>query len=221
MLQRFSEGVSLVGLLREHLGPGSLRILDVGTGNAGVATAIANVESIRVTALDHAFNPDVVSLITLTTVPLDYVVGSGTSLPWANGSFDAVLCLETIEHVPQATNLGTEIMRVLKPGGICVLTTPARFRFSFRRDPHFGVPGLLLLPDALQRLVVSRVLRVVPYDEYDVHHIYWFARNVARLFPGREFFQAIGRPPHHPLLRKAWSLLQRVAWDRCIVRKSG
>jgi SAM-dependent methyltransferase len=219
ILERFTEGTQVARFLRGRLGDGPLRILDVGTGNAGVAVALANVIGNRVVALDHAFNRDVRSLIRDSRLPLDYVVASGATLPLSDASFDVVLCLETIEHVRDATDLGSEIMRVLDPGGLCVVTTPARVRFLLRRDPHFGIPGLLLLPDHLQRVVATRIARVVPPNEYDVHHIYWYAGSLARLFPGRDAFQAIGDPPHNPVLRKLWSLSQRFVWERCIVRK--
>src|SRR5688572_33287524 len=81
-------------------------------------------------------------------------------------------------------------MRVLEPGGLCVITTPARLRFLLRRDPHFGIPGLLLLPDRAQRWVAT-MTGIVPRDEYDVQHIYWYAGSIARLFPSRETFQAV------------------------------
>ena len=221
ILERFSEGEAVGRLLAERLGDAApLRVLDVGTGNAGVAVALANVASLRVVALDHALNEDVRPLLSATRMPLDYVVASGTTLPLQDGTFDAVLCLETIEHVPEPARLGSEIMRVLKPGGLCVITTPARLRFLFRRDPHFGIPGLLLLPDAAQRWVATKLTRIVPAEDYDVAHIYWYVGTIARLFPGRDAFQAVGAPPVGALGRRLWSLLQRFAWERCIVRKA-
>lgn len=220
ILERFTEGEQIAGLLAERLGAErELRILDVGTGNAGVAVAVANVTANRVVALDHAFNEDVPPLICDSDRSFDYVVASGATLPIADASFDVVLCLETIEHVPDAVNLGREVMRVLKPGGLCVLTTPARLRFLLRRDPHFGIPGLLLLPDAVQRFVATRIARVIPPDEYDVAHIYWYAGSLARLFPDRAVFQAVGAPPENPLARRLWSLTQRFLWERCIIVK--
>lgn len=220
ILERFSEGEAVARLLSERCGRRRLRILDVGTGNAGVSIAVANVATNDVVALDHAFNDDVRALIRQSGVPLDYVVASGATLPLADESFDVVLCLETIEHVRDARSLGAEIMRVLKPGGLCVVTTPARLRFLFRRDPHFGVPGLLLLPDALQKFVATRIARVVQPDEYDVAHIYWYAGSLARVFPSRAAFQAVGAPPAGALARRWWSLVQRFAWERLIVSKA-
>jgi ubiquinone/menaquinone biosynthesis C-methylase UbiE len=221
ILERFSEGEAIGRLIVERAGADrELRVLDVGTGNAGVALAVANVANLSVAALDHALNLQVSSLVQVSGLPLDYIVASGAAIPLADESFDVVLCLETLEHVREPRVFGAEIMRVLKPGGLCVITTPARLRFLFRRDPHFGIPGLLLLPDFAQRWFATRVVRVIPPEEYDVVHIYWYAGSIARLFPSRDVFQAIGAPPKGRLARRCWSILQRIAWERCIVQKA-
>ena len=43
-------------------------------------------------------------------------------LPAADASFDAVYCISVIEHVPAFEGLLAEVRRVLKPGGLAVLT---------------------------------------------------------------------------------------------------
>lgn len=216
--ERFTEGVAVAQLLHDRLGA-NLQVLDIGTGNCGVALAVANAGGNQVIAIDHRLNAVATRLIRESALPLRFVGASGAEVPMKDESFDAVLCLETIEHTAAPERFGAEIMRVLKPGGVCVLTTPARTRFLFRRDPHFAIPGLLLLPDKLQRWVVTRVARIVPDDEYDVSHIYWYAGTLARLFPGRDEFQAVGAPPQQALARRWWSASQRFLWPRVVVRK--
>lgn len=49
---------------------------------------------------------------------------SGLDLPFRDSTFDTVLCLQVLEHVPQPWRLLDEIARVLRPGGALVLTAP-------------------------------------------------------------------------------------------------
>lgn len=60
---------------------------------------------------------------------LEYDVQTGSQLPFPADHFDVVTMLAVFEHVePQAlSRLVAEIRRVLKPGGLYVLTTPAHW----------------------------------------------------------------------------------------------
>ncbi len=63
-----------------------------------------------------------------------------TPLPFDDGSFDLVLCAETVEHVRDVQLLLSEIRRVLRPGGTLALTTPANLPVG--RRPHPLSPHL-------------------------------------------------------------------------------
>lgn len=54
------------------------------------------------------------------------VVSGEGRLPFPDGSFDVVLCIETLEHMPDAAGAALlgELRRVMKPGGIGMLTVP-------------------------------------------------------------------------------------------------
>jgi ubiquinone/menaquinone biosynthesis C-methylase UbiE len=52
------------------------------------------------------------------------IVSDITAIPVADGAFDAVLCTEVLEHVPDPIAALRELTRVLRPGGIMILTSP-------------------------------------------------------------------------------------------------
>jgi len=54
----------------------------------------------------------------------DFLVADAQFLPFAQGTFDVVVCLETIEHVNDYRLLLREIQRLLGPGGLAVISTP-------------------------------------------------------------------------------------------------
>ena len=54
-------------------------------------------------------------------------------LPFADSSFGLVLCAETLEHVRDVQLLLSEARRVLRPGGVLAVTTPAHGRATALR----------------------------------------------------------------------------------------
>ncbi|MBS0461925.1 MAG: class I SAM-dependent methyltransferase [Proteobacteria bacterium] len=72
------------------------------------------------------------------------VFADGARLPFLDDSFDSVLLLEVLEHVAQPGAVLTEIRRVLKPGGVLLLSMP--FLYPLHDAPHdyqrYTAPGL-------------------------------------------------------------------------------
>jgi ubiquinone/menaquinone biosynthesis C-methylase UbiE len=54
---------------------------------------------------------------------IDYLCDA-TQIPVPEASFDAVLCTEVLEHVPEPIKVVNEFSRILKPGGKLLLTAP-------------------------------------------------------------------------------------------------
>ena len=52
------------------------------------------------------------------------ITASVFDLPFSDASFDCVICCEVVEHVPRDPSPIAELVRVLKPGGRLVLSTP-------------------------------------------------------------------------------------------------
>jgi SAM-dependent methyltransferase len=218
---RFLEGEQLTSFLGSHFPGRRLKVLDVGAGNGGVSLALANDDRFDVVAIDVVANPDLQALRKATALPIHQVVGTGEGLPFHTEAFDVVLCLETIEHVQDPRGLGAELMRVLRRAGMCMLTTPARLKFLFRPDPHFGVPRLLLWPDGVQKKIVVERLRLTA--DYDVTHIFWTVGGVARNFPGPKRVKTLCNIPYpgtpSNIREWLWYGFRRLLWDRILIWK--
>lgn len=66
-----------------------------------------------------------------------FVAGDAAMLAFADASFEAVVCFETIEHVPDGERFLREVCRVLAPGGTFVVSTPRVLRTNLRpANPH-------------------------------------------------------------------------------------
>jgi 2-polyprenyl-3-methyl-5-hydroxy-6-metoxy-1,4-benzoquinol methylase len=57
-------------------------------------------------------------------------------LPFTSNIFDAVISLEVIEHLHTTQQYLTEIVRVIKPGGFAIFTTPNYNCYSFKVYRH-------------------------------------------------------------------------------------
>ena len=102
----------LIFLTREFIGR---KILDAGGGDGSLMHALKNsLPGVEVLGVDLApKHPDVEQ-------------GDLTDLRYEDASFDTIFCLEVIEHVsPEVTSkIFAELHRVMKPGGMFILTTP-------------------------------------------------------------------------------------------------
>jgi ubiquinone/menaquinone biosynthesis C-methylase UbiE len=63
-----------------------------------------------------------------------FLVGSCSSMPLPPGSVDAVVSFETIEHHAEHDLMMQEIRRVLRAGGLLVMSSPDRLAYSDKRN---------------------------------------------------------------------------------------
>jgi SAM-dependent methyltransferase len=55
-----------------------------------------------------------------------FAVGDVTSLPFEDDSFDLVVCFEVIEHIDEQEAALDELLRVMAPGGLLLVSSPNR-----------------------------------------------------------------------------------------------
>lgn len=101
--------------------PAGRRLLDVGGGPGYFAAAFA---AVGVDYLGVEPNPDEMHAPgpAPDERPGRFVRASGMALPFADDSVDICLSSNVAEHVPRPWQLGNEMLRVTKPGGMTVLS---------------------------------------------------------------------------------------------------
>ena len=113
--------------------PGDL-VLDMGAG-AGRHAFEARRRGAHVVAFDRDLNDIRKAGSTLFAMeesePLpevgssSCVNGDALSLPFADGTFDRIICSEVMEHIPDDRGAANELMRVLRRGGTIAVTVPS------------------------------------------------------------------------------------------------
>jgi 2-polyprenyl-3-methyl-5-hydroxy-6-metoxy-1,4-benzoquinol methylase len=79
---------------------------------------------------------------------------AGDPLPYDTGSYDLVISMDVIEHLPSPEPWCAELFRVLRPGGSVFLTTP-----------NYGFSTL----GVLERTVLEAVARYQGFSRKDLH----------------------------------------------------
>lgn len=132
----------VLAVVKKHVPPASC-VLDLGAG-AGAFSLRLHENGYRVTGLD--VNPSEWAVPDVPFVQADINQG----VPEVPGApFDAICCMEVIEHLENPWRLFRDAHALLKPGGIAVITTPniasfhSRLVFLLRgRFPQFTEESL-------------------------------------------------------------------------------
>lgn len=156
---RRAKGLKIERLLGLSSRQQPIRLLDIGTGNGGIAYYFASHESLHceVTSVD---------LIDQRLVRDGYrfVQVDGPDLPFADDSFDVVISNHVIEHVgtaPAQERHLLEVRRVLASGGVGYLAVPNRWMLV---EPHYRLLLLSWLPRYLRTPYLRLMGRGKMYD---------------------------------------------------------
>lgn len=116
------------------------------------------------------------------------VFGRGEAMPFPDNTFDTVLMIEVIEHVEGDDQALREIRRVLKPGGVLVMTTPNGATFPEPAQYHLRH----YTPEALEKLV-GRELKVEHLWQLFPNGFLWAesTRSVQRMVAGGKVFRLL------------------------------
>lgn len=166
------------------------RVLDVGCGGGLLSEAMA-ASGARVTALDLA--PELIEVARLhlleSGLDVDYRLQSVESLAdEAPASFDAITCMEMLEHVPDPGSVLRACARLLKPGGVLLLSTLNRTPAAF----------------ALAIVGAEYIARLLPRGTHDYKQFIKPSELGAWLRAADLQMQDVSGLAYDPLRRKAW-----------------
>jgi SAM-dependent methyltransferase len=163
---------ALAAQLRLLIGGEPQRVLDLGAGDGGVGEELLDMlpGSARLVLTD---------LQPRARAPREraaWVCADASRLPFASGTFDAVVLKDVLHHVTDRDAVLAEAFRVVVPGGVCVVVeaNPENFVMGFigRNADHAIVP-----PADLDSLLErhSRIERAETFNAYPFYGFVFFS----------------------------------------------
>ncbi len=148
-----------LGLIRRYVKLQGARVLDVG---CGLGLYVKELQANGADAWGTDIDAEKVAEASLTQPQISQAPAE--ALPFADGTFDAILLNEVLEHVDDDRRAVAEAWRTLKPGGRMVIFAPNRlYAFEthgvfWRGKYHFGnIPLVNYLPDSLRAQLCPHV----------------------------------------------------------------
>ncbi|MCH9691255.1 MAG: methyltransferase domain-containing protein [Gammaproteobacteria bacterium] len=206
-----------------RLQPGQ-RVLDLGCGEGRHAIHILTTQAVEVVAVDLNFNdvnttreraqPFVEAKDTPGSLHLG--VASGLCLPFADQSFDVVICSEVLEHIDNYCEVLQEIHRVQKVSGIFAASVPTFFPewVCWRLcSAYYQVEGghVRIFRERQLRLSIEALGQYCfsSHKAHALHVPYWWLKCLLWQRPQSRLLQA-----YHRLL--VWDLMQKPLFTRLL-----
>ncbi|HKQ47684.1 MAG TPA: methyltransferase domain-containing protein [Phycisphaerae bacterium] len=150
------------------LRPGQ-HVLDIACGSGGPSLRI--VAQTRATVVGVDIHPDGVrtgrqeaARRGLSDLASFEVIDAQGHLPFADGSFDVVICIDAINHLADRTKVLTEWARVLQPGGRLLFTDPVVVTGPLTSEEIAARSSigffLFVAPDTNERMLIDTGFRL-------------------------------------------------------------
>ena len=112
------------------------KVLDIGCWSGQMEYFLPNTPELLV-GIDP--NTEAINLAKRRIPQFQFKVARAEKLPFANNYFDTVLMFEVLEHLPvnSEPQVFVEINRVLKKGGILIMSTPNKTPLAILLDPAY------------------------------------------------------------------------------------
>jgi SAM-dependent methyltransferase len=153
---------------------GESHLLEVASGSGGPARYVARATACHVIGID-ANESGVATASQLAAESGDsdrvsFRVADATApLPFVHGSFDALLCIDSMNHFPNRLAVFREWFRILRPGGRAIFTDPVLISGPVTNDELAGRSsiGLFLFvpPGVNEGLIEEAGFRLVRQED--------------------------------------------------------
>lgn len=199
-----------IALNRLSLAPGA-RVLDLGCGRGRHAHALGQCENVTIVGLDMKLDDLKATREGFALFPASgsahVTCGDAYRLPFADNSFDAVVCSEVLEHLHDYRAALDEIARITKPTGSLAISVPRYWpealcwRLSAEYPAEPGGHVRIFKPKALKADVTAAGFSPTGrgYFAHGLHSPYWWLK--CAFWSQRD---------DHPLIRAYQKLLE---WD--------
>ncbi|MCX5804133.1 MAG: methyltransferase domain-containing protein [Proteobacteria bacterium] len=101
-------------------------VLDIACGTGYGSKILYEGGGSTVLGIDISNKAIDFALSTYKDERLDFTVGDILNIRFPDNYFDAIVCFETIEHVKDQERALSELLRVLKPDGLLIISSPNR-----------------------------------------------------------------------------------------------
>ena len=127
-------------------------VLDIACGEGYGSAVLAGVAA-RVYGVDIA--PDAIAhaKATYQRPNVEFLIGRCADIPLAEGAVDLVVSFETIEHHTEHEAMFAEIRRVLRPGGLLIMSSPDKLEYTERANHANAYHVKELYAEEFQQLV--------------------------------------------------------------------
>jgi ubiquinone/menaquinone biosynthesis C-methylase UbiE len=137
--------------------PDGAAILEVAPGPGYFAVEVARLARFQVTGLDisHTMVEIAGENATAAGVAIDFQHGDATAMPFAEGSFDLIVCQAAFKNFRQPVSALDEMHRVLRPGGAAVIQDLRKEATAAEIDQEIRGQGLRGMNGFITRRVLA------------------------------------------------------------------